>query len=118
MQQNNSTSAEGSSITYDDTEEETEQIEQAASCDSQFDGTVGVFLFTSGVLYCFVGLAIICEGEFKDSVVEIARFLKLPPDVAGNYFLVWLHARLKKHFLMKLSNICRCDIDGSWNIFP
>lgn len=60
---------------------------EAASCDSIFDGTIGIFMFTIGVLYCFVGLAIICEGEFSDSVVELAKFLKLPPDVAGKFFI-------------------------------
>jgi len=66
------------------TEYESEEVpEQAATCKSEFDKTIGVVLFTGGVLYCFVGLAIICEGEFKDSVVELARFLNLPPDVAG-----------------------------------
>ena len=64
-------------------EYEGEEPEQAATCKSEFDKTIGVVLFTGGVLYCFVGLAIICEGEFKDSVVELARFLNLPPDVAG-----------------------------------
>lgn len=67
-----------------DTEDtEDTEAEQSATCPSRFDTTVGVVLFTAGVLYCFVGLAVICEGEFKDSVVELANFLKLPPDVAG-----------------------------------
>jgi len=70
----------GTSYEYDGEEE---APEQAATCKSEFDKTIGVVLFTGGVLYCFVGLAIICEGEFKDSVVELARFLNLPPDVAG-----------------------------------
>jgi len=87
-------SNEGSTLNYssanaygsseeETTPEEEEVPEQAATCKSQFDGTIGIVLFLFGVLYCFVGLAIVCEGEFKDSVVEIARFLKLPPDVAG-----------------------------------
>ena len=74
--------ASSNEATETETETETEP-EGSASCNSEFDGTIGVFLFLAGVLYCFVGLAIICEGEFKDSVVEIARFLNLPPDVAG-----------------------------------
>ena len=69
-------------------EEEETEPEQSATCLSRFDTTVGIILFTSGVLYCFVGLAIICEGEFKDSVVELANFLKLPPDVAGLFLFV------------------------------
>ena len=56
---------------------------RSATCGSEFDKTIGVILFTAGVLYCFVGLAIICEGEFSASVVELAKFLKLSPDVAG-----------------------------------
>jgi Ca2+/Na+ antiporter len=40
-----------------------------------------------GVLYTFVGLAIVCEHEFKDSLVEICRQLNLSEDIAGATFM-------------------------------
>jgi len=43
----------------------------------------------TGVLYTFVGLAIVCEHDFKDSLVEICRQLNLSEDIAGTLWL-WL----------------------------
>ena len=39
--------------------------------------------FPTGALYMFYGLAIICEGKFKDSIMEMTAALKISPDVAG-----------------------------------
>ena len=64
----------------------------SAKCSSEFDKYGGIFVYILFVLYCFVGLAILCEGEFKDSIVMLSAVLKLSPDVAGSifYFLFFI----------------------------
>lgn len=54
-----------------------------SACPTAFDNYAGGVLYLVGIVYCFVGLAIICEGEFKDSIIEMASFLRISPDIAG-----------------------------------
>eukprot|EP01095_Lingulamoeba_sp_RSL-Kostka_P007787 TRINITY_DN2528_c0_g1_i1.p1 TRINITY_DN2528_c0_g1~~TRINITY_DN2528_c0_g1_i1.p1 ORF type:complete len:518 (-),score=153.97 TRINITY_DN2528_c0_g1_i1:73-1626(-) len=67
--------------------EESELPEESAKCSSAFDKNGGIVLYLIGILYMFVGLAVICEGQFSDSLVEITRVLRLPEDVAGATFM-------------------------------
>jgi K+-dependent Na+/Ca+ exchanger-like protein len=47
----------------------------------------GLALYLLGIAYMFVGIAVICEEDFKDSLLVLSQALKLPPDVAGATFM-------------------------------
>lgn len=44
-------------------------------------------MYIAGVLYCFLGLAIVCDEFFQTSLEIISEVLRLTPDVAGATFL-------------------------------
>jgi len=56
-------------------------------CDASFDKSGGIALYIVVVLYIFIGLAVICEHDFKDTLTIIASRLKLSEDVAGATFM-------------------------------
>lgn len=59
------------------------ELAEEAACQTYFDSYGGVVVYLFGIMYVFIGLAIICEGEFQESIIEISRVMKLPSDVAG-----------------------------------
>ncbi|CAM9962977.1 unnamed protein product, partial [Ectocarpus sp. 13 AM-2016] len=44
-------------------------------------------LYITGVVYCFLGLAIVCDEFFQTSLEKLSDVLGLTPDVAGATFL-------------------------------
>jgi K+-dependent Na+/Ca+ exchanger-like protein len=50
-------------------------------------GAVAVTLYAIGILYTFLGLAILCDDFFTESLEVISEKLSLSPDVAGATFL-------------------------------
>ncbi|CAM9909592.1 unnamed protein product, partial [Discosporangium mesarthrocarpum] len=57
-----------------------------ASCDSVPEGWVAA-LAAFGILYAFLGLAVVCDEFFQTSLEKISEVLELTPDVAGATFL-------------------------------
>lgn len=53
------------------------------SCNTYFDSHGGIALYLLGVLFCLIAIATICEEDFKNSIICLARGLKMPPDIAG-----------------------------------
>ena len=49
----------------------------------QWELSGGVLLHLLGVLYLFLGIAIICDEYFVESLELLADYLSLSPDVAG-----------------------------------
>ena len=56
-------------------------------CDTQFDGTAGVIVQFLLILYTFLGLAIVCDEYFVESLEQISAVLNLSDDVAGATFM-------------------------------
>jgi Ca2+/Na+ antiporter len=54
---------------------------------SDFERNGGVVLYFVGILYVFLGLAIICDEYFVSSLEEISEVLHLSEDVAGATFM-------------------------------
>lgn len=52
-----------------------------------FDNNGGVVLWILGIIYVFIGIAVICDDYFVESLEEICNVLKLPADVAGATFM-------------------------------
>ena len=57
------------------------------TCSTEFDKHGGVIVYILGVLLLLNGLAIVCEGGFKDSLVELSSSLRIPEDIAGATFM-------------------------------
>ena len=56
-------------------------------CNTGFDESAGVLVYSLVVLYTFVGLAILCDEYFCESLEKICTALKLSEDVAGATFM-------------------------------
>ena len=54
---------------------------------TSFDTSGGVALWILLIIYVFVGIAIICDDYFVESLEEICNVLKIPADVAGATFM-------------------------------
>lgn len=59
----------------------------SASCSNHVDSIGMAVLYVFGILYCFLGLAIVCDEYFQSSLEIISDVLHLTPDVAGATFL-------------------------------
>lgn len=77
----------GKAIRGDATNESGRILAGSADCTDTVETLGEMFLYLFGVLYCFVGLAIICDEYFQASLERISDVLKLTPDVAGATFL-------------------------------
>jgi len=58
-----------------------------AGCGHQFDMSGGLYLYIALMLYTFVGLAIVCDEYFCESLEAISNALGLSEDVAGATFM-------------------------------
>lgn len=58
-----------------------------SQCHTEYDTWPGVLVMSFLVLYCFVGLAIVCDEYFCESLEEISSALELSDDVAGATFM-------------------------------
>lgn len=67
--------------------EEGDRTLASASCSNHIDSVGMVVLYVFGILYCFLGLAIVCDEYFQSSLEIISDVLHLTPDVAGATFL-------------------------------
>eukprot|EP01129_Flabellula_baltica_P013819 TRINITY_DN6499_c0_g3_i1.p1 TRINITY_DN6499_c0_g3~~TRINITY_DN6499_c0_g3_i1.p1 ORF type:complete len:493 (-),score=83.58 TRINITY_DN6499_c0_g3_i1:16-1494(-) len=56
-------------------------------CDSAFEVNGGFVVYMIGVCFMFLGLAVICEGEFKDVLSTIADKMNMELDVVGASFM-------------------------------
>lgn len=65
----------------------TERILSSGSCEGDVNNAGMAVLYVSGVVYCFLGLAIVCDEFFQTSLETISEVLGLTPDVAGATFL-------------------------------
>uniref|UniRef100_A0A7S3PRD0 Sodium/calcium exchanger membrane region domain-containing protein n=1 Tax=Aplanochytrium stocchinoi TaxID=215587 RepID=A0A7S3PRD0_9STRA len=59
----------------------------AAECLKSWETSGGLALYIFLLLYCFVGLAIVCDDYFVPSLEKISEGLSLPEDVAGATFM-------------------------------
>lgn len=64
-----------------------ERILASAYCTGAVDNAGMMILYIAGVVYCFLGLAIVCDEFFQTSLEIISEVLGLTPDVAGATFL-------------------------------
>ncbi|CAM9797684.1 unnamed protein product [Ectocarpus sp. 8 AP-2014] len=64
-----------------------ERILASASCSGGVGNGGMAVLYIAGVVYCFLGLAIVCDEFFQTSLEKISDVLGLTPDVAGATFL-------------------------------
>ncbi len=69
------------------THQVTERILASAYCTGAVDNPGMMILYIAGVVYCFLGLAIVCDEFFQTSLEIISEVLGLTPDVAGATFL-------------------------------
>ncbi|CAM9260715.1 unnamed protein product, partial [Choristocarpus tenellus] len=58
----------------------------SAGCNTVPSGGIAV-LASVGILYAFIGLAVVCDEFFQTSLEKISDVLELTPDVAGATFL-------------------------------
>ena len=58
-----------------------------ASCTTAYDGYLAVGVLFALVLYTFLGLAIVCDEYFCESLEQISSALSLSDDVAGATFM-------------------------------
>lgn len=65
----------------------TQRTLSSGACSGKVDNGGTAVLYIMGVLYCFLGLAIVCDEFFQTSLEIISEELKLTPDVAGATFL-------------------------------
>lgn len=77
----------GKAMPGDATNESGRILAGSADCTDTAESLGEMFLYLFGVLYCFVGLAIVCDEYFQASLEKISDVLKLTPDVAGATFL-------------------------------
>jgi len=59
----------------------------SADCDTMFDSTWWVPVYFAAVFYTFIGLAIVCDEYFCESLEKISTALSLSDDVAGATFM-------------------------------
>ncbi|CAN0499223.1 unnamed protein product, partial [Ectocarpus sp. 12 AP-2014] len=64
-----------------------ERILASASCSGGVGNGGMAVLYITGVVYCFLGLAIVCDEFFQTSLEKLSDVLGLTPDVAGATFL-------------------------------
>lgn len=64
-----------------------QRILASGSCKGYVDNAGTMVLYVAGVVYCFLGLAIVCDEFFQTSLEIISEVLGLTPDVAGATFL-------------------------------
>ena len=64
-----------------------ERILASGYCTGAVDNAGTMILYIAGVVYCFLGLAIVCDEFFQTSLEIISEVLGLTPDVAGATFL-------------------------------
>lgn len=64
-----------------------ERILSSSYCTGAVNNGGMMVLYICGVLYCFLGLAIVCDEFFQTSLEIISEVLRLTPDVAGATFL-------------------------------
>lgn len=64
-----------------------ERLLSSSYCTGEVNNGGIMVLYICGVLYCFLGLAIVCDEFFQTSLEIISEVLKLTPDVAGATFL-------------------------------
>lgn len=48
-------------------------------------------VFAVGMIYMFIGVAIVCDDFFVGSLEGISEALNLSPDVAGTVDCPWIH---------------------------
>lgn len=65
----------------------TQRILSSAYCSGAVSNGGEMVMYIAGVLYCFLGLAIVCDEFFQTSLEIISEVLGLTPDVAGATFL-------------------------------
>ena len=53
------------------------------TCDTYFDSHGGVALYILGIAFSLIAIAVICEEDFKNSIIFLAKGLNMPPDIAG-----------------------------------
>ena len=53
------------------------------TCITAFDSHGGAVLYVLGILLTLVAIAVICEEDFKNSIIMLAKGLNMPPDIAG-----------------------------------
>lgn len=71
----------------DEAHQMAERILASGYCTGAVDSGGMAVLYIAGVLYCFLGLAIVCDEFFQTSLEIISDVLGLTPDVAGATFL-------------------------------
>ncbi|CAM9857685.1 unnamed protein product [Ascophyllum nodosum] len=64
-----------------------DRVLSSSSCSSEIDSPGMVVLYVIGILYSFLGLAIVTDEFFQPSLEAISEALQLTPDVAGATFL-------------------------------
>ena len=64
-----------------------DRVLSSSSCSSEIDSPSMVVLYVIGILYNFLGLAIVTDEFFQPSLEAISEALQLTPDVAGATFL-------------------------------
>ena len=71
----------------EDAHEMAQRILASAYCKGHVTNVGTMVLYIAGVVYCFLGLAIVCDEFFQTSLEIISEVLGLTPDVAGATFL-------------------------------
>lgn len=71
----------------DEAHEMAQRLLASAYCKGAVSNAGTMVLYISGVVYCFLGLAIVCDEFFQTSLEIISEVLGLTPDVAGATFL-------------------------------
>lgn len=87
LEQSGSRSGEGGAEGEAGAGHMSERILSSSYCTGEVDNAGIMILYICGVLYCFLGLAIVCDEFFQTSLEIISEVLKLTPDVAGATFL-------------------------------
>lgn len=59
----------------------------SGTCNEETAGAGMTIMYVVGIIYSFLGLAIVCDEFFQTSLEIISEVLKLTPDVAGATFL-------------------------------
>eukprot|EP00903_Cladosiphon_okamuranus_P010152 g9613.t1 len=67
--------------------ESAQRLLASADCTDAVSNAGTMVLYIAGVVYCFLGLAIVCDEYFQTSLEIISEVLGLTPDVAGATFL-------------------------------
>mmetsp|Transcript_10264 Transcript_10264/g.17207 ORF Transcript_10264/g.17207 Transcript_10264/m.17207 type:complete len:541 (-) Transcript_10264:572-2194(-) len=62
-------------------------VEDPWMCTTDFDTKGGLVIYIAVVLYTFIGMAIVCDEYFCESLDKISEALRLSEDVAGATFM-------------------------------